>query len=569
MAYRKLKLRLGELLVSENIITEEQLEHALQMQNNTYRKLGDCLIDLGYITERKLLEFLAKQLDVPFIDISKRVFSPQSTALLSEVHARRLRVLILEFDDDNVLVGMSDPADLSALDQLKVYLAPRDVEVAAVSESQLFSALDQLYRRTADIASFASQLEQEQFEPSGLELTELGLDESGGATVVKLLKSVFEDAVQMRASDVHIEPEKRVFRIRQRIDGFLQENVINQPKIASALVLKLKLMANLDISEKRLPQDGRFHLSIKGQEVDVRLSTMPVQYGESVVMRLLNQSKGVISLDKTGLPLDLVNQLRLQISRPHGMVLVTGPTGSGKTTTLYAALTELNHPEKKIITVEDPIEYRLERINQVQVNRKIDLDFARVLRSALRQDPDIIMIGEMRDSETVDIALRAAITGHMVLSTLHTNDAIASVTRLIDMGAMGYLVSSALRAIVAQRLIRRICVYCKTEQEVEPQEKVWLENLVKSPIEQTFYTGSGCQSCNYTGYHGRIGVFELLELDEDMIAALKKEDAEAFSAAVKASKNYQPLALTAYDLARKGLVTVAEVLSLAEAMSFQ
>ncbi|MEW6997611.1 GspE/PulE family protein [Colwelliaceae bacterium BS250] len=565
MAVPRLKMRLGDLLVTENIISDEQLKYALKQQSTTHRKLGDSLIDLGYITEKQLLQFLAKQLSLPFIDITQRYIAPNVVELLPELHARRLRSLVLEFDADSVLLGMSDPADLGALDQLEQYLAPRNLNLAAVSESQLFNAFDNLYRRTAEIESFASQLEEEYSDGIDVEFLSTNIsDDSSDATVDKLLKSVFEDAVQMRASDVHIEPEKNMLRIRQRVDGILQESIINQSKIASALVLKLKLMASLDISEKRLPQDGRFHMRVKGHEVDVRLSTMPVQFGESVVMRLLDQTDGLIKLEQTGLPEHLIKRLRMQISRANGMVLVTGPTGSGKTTTLYAALSELNSADKKIITVEDPVEYRIERVNQVQVSPKIDLTFSRVLRTALRQDPDVLMIGEMRDAETVEIGLRGALTGHMVLSTLHTNDAITSAIRLLDMGAQGFLISSALRAIVAQRLVRRICASCVTAHTLKPQEKIWLDNLTGVNNTNSFKQGAGCQSCNYTGYRGRIGVFELLELDTNMMNALKREDTEAFTLAAKQSADYKPLALCAYDFAVEGITTVDEVLRLAE-----
>ncbi|WP_068544961.1 GspE/PulE family protein [Thalassotalea crassostreae] len=567
MATPKLKKRLGDLLVEENIISEDQLSHALQLQNTTHRKLGDSLIELEFISERQLLQFLAKQLNLSFIDITQRFISPEVVGLLPEVHARRLRALVLEFDDSTVLVGMSDPADLGAIDQLEVYLAPRTISLAAVTESQLFNAFDNLYRRTAQIASFASQLEEEYRDSADIDFSNIGSGEdSSDATVDKLLQSVFEDAVQMRASDIHIEPEKDQLRIRQRVDGILQESVIEQAKIANALVLKLKLMAKLDISEKRLPQDGRFHLRIKGHEIDVRMSTMPVQMGESVVMRLLDQTDGLITLEQSGLPQNLIDRIRIQITRPNGMVLVTGPTGSGKTTTLYAALSELNQSTKKIITVEDPVEYRLPRINQVQVSDKIGLTFSRVLRTTLRQDPDILMVGEMRDNETVEIGLRGALTGHMVLSTLHTNDAISSAIRLLDMGAPGFLVSSSLRAILAQRLVRKICHSCKTKYELKVQEKIWLENLSGALSETTYYCGDGCQSCNYTGYRGRVGVFELLELDDTMMDALKRDDTVAFTLAAQNSENYRPLALAAYDLSQQGVTTVEEVLRLAETL---
>jgi len=565
MAAPKLKMRLGDLLVHEHIITNEQLQQALNSQKSSGRKLGDTLIEQGFLSERQLLEFLAQQLNLPFLDISHQKISPSVASLLPEVHARRLRALIIKDNGDSVLVGMNDPADLDAVDQLERLLAPKKVNLAIVMESQLFEAFDGLYRRTADIESFASQLEEEYDQSSDFDLSATFSDETGDATVGKLLQSIFEDAVQMRASDIHIEPDEHQLRIRQRIDGVLQENILNENRIATAMVLRLKLMAGLDISEKRLPQDGRFNLKIKGHSIDVRMSTMPVQYGESVVMRLLDQTEGILRFEETGMPADLIARLRHQITRPHGMILVTGPTGSGKTTTLYAALTELNQSSAKIITAEDPVEYRLPRVNQVQINSKINLSFSTILRTALRQDPDIIMVGEMRDKETVEIGLRGALTGHLVLSTLHTNDAVTSALRLMDMGAAGFLVGSALRAIVAQRLVRRICEHCVETYKPEEQELFWLTNLVGERATNIAYKrGAGCQSCQYTGYRGRIGVFELLELNAAMMQALKREDAEEFTKQAALNKGFRPLAQSAFDYAEQGIISVEEVLRLVE-----
>jgi MSHA biogenesis protein MshE len=570
MAAPKLKMRLGDLLVHEHIITNEQLMQALNSQKSTRRKLGDTLVELGYIGERQLQEFLAQQLNVPFLDISQRRIPSEVALLLPEVHARRLRALIIEDQGGSVLLGMSDPADLSGLDQLEQMLAPKKLNLAVVMESQLYQAFDALYRRTADIESFASQLEEEYEQTTDFDLSSTFLDDSGDATVGKLLQSVFEDAVQMRASDIHIEPDENLLRIRQRIDGVLQENILKENKIASAMVLRLKLMAGLDISEKRLPQDGRFNLQIKGHNIDVRMSTMPVQHGESVVMRLLDQSAGLLSLDQTGMPADLVARVRHQITRPHGMVLVTGPTGSGKTTTLYGALSELNQSTKKIITVEDPVEYRLPRINQVQVAPKINLNFSTVLRTALRQDPDIIMVGEMRDHETVEIGLRGALTGHLVLSTLHTNDAITSALRLIDMGAAGFLVGSSLRAVIAQRLVRKICEHCGEDHTPDSQEMMWLTHLAGDEATTvTYKKGRGCQSCQYSGYKGRIGVFELLEMNEPMMAALKRDDPEAFTELAKANPTFTPLAQAAFSYAKQGIISVEEVLRLVDTIDVQ
>ncbi len=559
----RLKMRLGDLLVHEGIISEAQLMEALASQKDTGRKLGAALVDLGMIAEPQLLRFLAQQLNVPFLDISQRRIDPEVSKILPEVHARRYRALVLEDNDDSVLLGMSDPADLSGLDELAPKFAPKQVDIAVVQESQIMEAFDYVYRRTQDIETFAEQLQEEYTDVEEFDLNALD-DETSDATVVKLLQSIFEDAIQMSASDIHIEPDEGLLRIRQRIDGVLQENTLNQVSIAAALVLRLKLMAGLDISEKRLPQDGRFRIDIKGHTVDIRLSTMPVQNGEAVVMRILDQSAGLLTLDKTGMPSYMLKRVRNVLTRPHGMILVTGPTGSGKTTTLYGALSELNQASKKIITVEDPVEYRIKRINQVQINSKIGLDFASVLRTTLRQDPDIIMVGEMRDQETVEIGLRGALTGHLVLSTLHTNDAVTSAMRLIDMGAPAYLVASSLRAILAQRLVRRICQNCKVDKAPDPQERAWIKYLSKKEPAEHYYVGKGCNSCNHTGYRGRIGVFELLEMNESLMDALRSGDTQQFANAAKEHPDFAPLSSMAHDYALQGVTTLEEVFRVAE-----
>ena len=559
----RLKMRLGDLLVHENIITSGELDNALSAQRSSGRKLGDTLIDLGYISEPQLLRFLAQQLNIPFLDITQRRIDPEQAQLIPETYARRYRALVLEADDDEVLIGMSDPTDLGGLDQLGPLVAPRNIELAIVQENQMLEAFDSVYRRTQDIASFAEKLGEEYADEADFELSALD-DTTSDATVVKLLHSIFEDAVQVRASDIHIEPDENILRIRQRVDGVLQENTLNQVKIAAALVLRLKLMSGLDISEKRIPQDGRFNIKVKGHTLDVRVSTMPVANGEAVVMRLLDQSAGLLTLDQTGMPDAMAEKFRAAINRPHGMILVTGPTGSGKTTTLYGALSELNKPDLKIITAEDPIEYRLPRINQVQVNSKIGLDFASILRTTLRQDPDIIMVGEMRDQETVEIGLRGALTGHLVLSTLHTNDSVTSAIRLIDMGAAPYLVATSLRGVLAQRLVRRVCENCKEERVPSVQEQAWVGFLKPELANAAFYKGRGCNSCNHTGYKGRIGVFEFLEMNEDMMEALRDDNTQGFVDATKANKDFVPLSHMALDYAAEGKTSLDEVFKVAE-----
>jgi MSHA biogenesis protein MshE len=340
---------------------------------------------------------------------------------------------------------------------------------------------------------------------------------------------------------------------------------MKEKHITAAVVSRLKLMSGLDISERRLPQDGRFNIKVKNRAIDVRLSTMPTQNGESVVMRLLDQTGGIMNLNQLGMPPKILQRFRSMLKNPHGLILVTGPTGSGKTTTLYAALHEINRPEKKIITAEDPVEYRLPRINQVQVNPKIGLDFAGILRTALRQDPDIVLIGEMRDFETIEIALRSAMTGHLVLSTLHTNDAVSSADRLLDMGGAGYLIAAALRAVLAQRLVRRICESCKSEYEPDLQERSWLASLEQASLEQPadkirFHVGRGCPHCNNTGYRGRIGVYEYMEPSEAMLAALRSNDAVGFAEAARANPAFHSLRESVMDYAAQGLTTLEEVI---------
>jgi MSHA biogenesis protein MshE len=557
-----MKIRLGDLLVQNNLINEEQLKTALSEQRQSGRKLGATLIALNMVTEDQMLKLLSTHLNVPLINIDHYSIDPDAVKLLPEIQARRYRALVLDDKGDKLLVGMSDPGDINAVDDLSNRL-PKPIEIAVVSETQLFAAYENFYRKTEEIASFAQELAEEYDDSQDFELN-IGVDGEQDTAVAKLLHSIFEEAVLAKASDIHIEPEENQLRIRQRVDGQLQETVIPERNIAAALVLRLKLMSGLDISEKRLPQDGRAEIKIKGRVIDIRVSTMPVQNGESVVMRLLDQSQGLLTLDQTGMPPAILNRYRRLLKRPHGMILVTGPTGSGKTTTLYGSLTELNKPESKIITVEDPVEYRLPRINQVQVNYKIDLTFSHVLRTTLRQDPDIIMVGEMRDKETVEIGLRGALTGHLVLSTLHTNDSISSAIRLLDMGAPGYLVASSLRGIIAQRLVRRICDNCSVDEQVSSEANFWLKTLNEDISNITFKKGAGCQKCNHSGYRGRVGVFELLEMTEAMMNSLKNEDTSAFSEAARLSPEYKPLAHSALLYAKEGITTIEEVLKLVE-----
>lgn len=557
------RIRIGDLLVQNKLLSQSQLDDALAEQKRSGHKLGRVLIQQGFVDEDTIVNLLSRQLAIPAVDLKNYQFKQDTVRLLPETHARRFRALVLNESRDGVVVGMADPTDIFAFDEL-ARLIKRPVKLAIVKEADLLRAIDMVYRRTEEIHTLAEELGEE-LSDGDFDIAQLGTTEGAVDTpVIKLLQSMFEDAVQMGASDIHIEPEETLLRIRQRIDGHLHEQIIEGRRIAAALVTRLKLMSGLDISEKRLPQDGRFNMKVRTKSVDVRLSTMPVQYGESMVLRLLDQSAAQRTLDDLGMPPEILSRFTRQVSKPHGMILVTGPTGSGKTTTLYAALNRINEASRKIITAEDPVEYRLPRINQVQVHTKIGLSFARVLRTALRQDPDIIMIGEMRDQETAEIGLRAAMTGHLVLSTLHTNSAIATIERLIDLGAAGYLVAAALEAVVAQRLIRRVCESCGSDHPVSPQERAWLITQIGPSSEQmTFRLGQGCTYCNNTGYRGRIGVYELLEMDRPLSDALRREDMSGFAALARNQKGYRPLSLCALDYAAKGITSLEEVLRLA------
>jgi MSHA biogenesis protein MshE len=554
------KVRLGEILVQQKLLTEEQLNQALADQKRTGRKLGRVFVENGFVTEEQISGALARQLNIPYINLKFYNINTEVVRLLPETAARRFRALVLEDRGETVLVGVSDPTDLFAYDEI-ARLVKKGVELAVVNETEVLAAIDRIYRRTGEITDFAREVEQDMgdaFVDFGALAANPGLEE---APIVKLLQSVFDDAAQVRASDIHIEPQEGRLQIRFRIDGVLHLQTEADIKVATPLALRLKLMADLDISEKRLPQDGRFAVKVRNQRIDVRISTMPTQYGESVVMRLLNQMGTTLRLDAIGMPPRIVERFRAIVQRPNGLVLVTGPTGSGKTTTLYSALAELNSVEKKLITVEDPVEYRLAGVNQVQVNDKIDLSFARVLRSALRQDPDIVLVGEMRDQETAQIGLRAAMTGHLVLSTLHTNDAASTPLRLMDMGVPRYMVGGSLQAVLAQRLVRVICESCTTPYQPSPTESTWLRAELGDLAETShFFHGKGCSHCNGTGYRGRTGVYELLEMTRAVTDAANHPDPAHFLKVAHAEMGGNTLRRHGVQLAVQGRTTVAEAM---------
>ncbi len=555
------RILLGDALLQQGVLTDEQLKAALVEQRHSGRKLGHIFIESGYVTEEALARALASQLQAPFLDLKSFEPKPELIRLLPEGYARRFRALVLGERDDALLVGFADPTDLQAYDDIG-RIVRRPIDLAVVMESQLLTLFDSVYSRVEEISDLAEEL-NEDLGDMPIEFGNLAGLSAGAedAPVVRLLHTVFEEAMKSRASDIHIEPQEQSLIIRFRIDGVLRVQIESQLNIATALVLRLKLISELDISEKRLPQDGRFNVKVRNDSLDVRISTMPTQYGESVVMRLLNQSGGILGLDRMQMPANVLARLRHAINRPSGMVLVTGPTGSGKTTTLYAALSELSTPEKKVITVEDPVEYRLAGINQVQVNPKIGLSFERVLRSALRQDPDIILVGEMRDQQTAEIGLRAALTGHMVLSTLHTNDALSTPIRLLDMGVPRYMVALSLQMVLAQRLVRTICGNCSGSFAPLPHEEEWLRYELGDEVKvHSYRRGRGCAYCGNTGYYGRQGVYEILEMSQALVEVANRGNPQDFMEVGRQQMAGNTLRRDAVRLVVEGRTTIEEAM---------
>ena len=558
------QLEVCNTLVNKKRITREQLEAAIKKQKEVGRKLGDLLIESGAIDEQTFLQFLAQYIKLPYVELAHYAIDPRVAHLLPESYARHFKAILLAYEDNRYFVGMVDPLDIFSTDELYSILK-RPLKLALISEKELLYTLDQLYRRADEITGYAGKLASELRTPSETTTGEKAIRQSD-PVVSRLLHSIFEDALQVGASDVHIEPAENILRIRLRVDGLLQEQVIplqGKNEISLALAQSLKLMAGLNIAERRLPQDGRFETVVHEAKVDIRLSTMPNQHGEAIVMRLLNKTNKLLDLNTTGMPEVMLARFRKLIKSPHGIILITGPTGSGKTTTIYGALTEINEVTKNIITIEDPIEYNLERANQTQVNSQIGLTFAAILRSVLRQDPNIILVGEIRDQETASIALRAALTGQLVFATLHTNDATSTALRLIDIGVESYLVASTVRAILAQRLVRRICSYCATPYKPTEQEIVLCSTLFKGSIKPgSFSYGSGCTHCNYSGFKGRVGVFELLELDYEMREALRINDTNKFVQAVAKNRTSPDLLSSTFELACQGTIALSEVMGI-------
>ena len=562
--------QLGTALIKHGYLTQIRLAEALAEQKRTGRMLGRVLIENNFVTEEQMARVVAEQQGFPFVDLRRFDVVPEVVHVLTEVQARRFKALILEDRNDSYLVGLADPSNLRAQDELAA-LVGRPLYVAVITNEQFSKTADRIYRKTDQLDEYANEAKRELERDSGVvDLSQLqfSLDDAD-APVVKFLQTVFEEALQMRASDVHIEPEENRLTVRFRIDGQLHEQVQTDLRIASAMMVRLKLMAGLDISEKRLPQDGGISMRVGAKRIDVRLSTIPTLFGESAVMRLLIQSQGLRALESSGMSPEMLTKFKKLIQSPHGIVLVTGPTGCGKTTTLYGALEILNQRNVKIVTVEDPVEYRIGGINQVQVNEKIELTFARMLRSFLRQDPDILLVGEIRDQETAQIAARAAMTGHLVLSTLHTNDAASTPGRLLDMGIPGFLLASTLLGVVSQRLLRVICHDCAAPYQPSVDELAWARHHLGADLSKAnFRKGTGCSRCNSSGYSGRIGVYELLEMTNSLANIIHNGDPVAFEVAARNALGTNSLESSALSLVASGETTIAEAMSVVASADF-
>ena len=503
--------KLGELLIKANKITEEELEKILEYQKESGKRLGEILISMGYVTEMDVMEALSFQLGIPYVDLDLYKINQEVVKMIPENIVRKYQLIAIDKKNDIVMIAMVDPLDILALDDVQLHIKS-ELQPVMANREKILRTIDRYYSNAGVTKQVLDEI-SESFLTDTEEFDALEQAEIASAPIVRLLNSIIEQAAQSGASDIHIEPYAEEVRVRMRIDGDLKEIMQFKKNMLSAIITRVKIMGGMNIAEKRIPQDGRVETTINGREIDMRISTLPTIYGEKTVMRLLDKGNFAFTKESLGFSqkdLQIFNKI---MSQPYGVILVTGPTGSGKTTTLYTVLTELNTIERNIITVEDPVEYKLHGINQVQVNAKAGLTFAAGLRSILRQDPDVVMVGEIRDGETAEIAVRASITGHLVLSTLHTNDSPSTIARLIDMGIEPYLVSSSVVGIISQRLVKKLCPQCKYPYEASVSEKKLLGVDINEDV--FLCRPVGCSNC-VGGYKGRTAIHEVLPMDEDI-----------------------------------------------------
>lgn len=545
--------RLGDILIDSGFLTAAELAEALSVQQGTKNKLGEVIVQMGLLTELDILRAISSQYDTPIIDLQNVDIDPEATKIVSEQYCIENTIVPIGFEGDRLVVAIYDPLNILVSDDLRFRTGNEVIPMLAPRK-----AIEEAIRRNygKEVAQkAAADLEQDLDIEAMKNLGEQITDEVNQAPVVKLINSMIEFAVRANASDIHVEPMADRVRVRIRIDGVLSEIMSNPIGARDAIITRLKILANLNIAEKRIPQDGRIQTMINGKAIDMRVSILPTIHGEKTVIRIL--AKSDINLNRAYLGINAHNNEMIDriIRVPQGIVLISGPTGSGKTTTLYTLLAEKNEPETNIITVEDPVEIQIAGINQVQVNVKAGMTFASGLRSILRQDPDIILVGEIRDGETAEIAMRAAITGHLVFSTIHTNDAVSSINRLINMGLEPFMVSSALIGVISQRLVRRICTNCRTEYEPDELEK----DLLNLQHGQKLYHGTGCPECSGSGYRGRIAIHEIVILTKGMKTLLERRASEEDMRMLAIEEGTQMLAQSAAELVLEGVTTVREM----------
>lgn len=557
MEINRKKIRLGDVLVNSGVISADDLEKGLARQKGTGRKLGEVLVDEGFATEENIARALSNQLQYDMIDLQNVEIAEDILSLVPVSVLKKYKVLPFEYSQDNMMlrVAMADPMDMAALDDINI-ITNMQVEPVVTTTGNVMLAIDRYYGQ-ADVDSALEEYTREK-ESQMMEQEDLYSEDVNNSPIVQLVKGMIEQAVRQRASDIHIEPMERQVRIRYRIDGALYEKATYNVRLLPAIVARIKIIGGMDISEKRKPQDGRITQIVDRREYDIRASVLPTVYGEKIVMRLTSKNALTREKGQLGFSREELKKFDHILKNPHGILLVTGPTGSGKSTTLYTALSELNKEDVNIITVEDPVEANIDGINQVQVNNKADLTFASSLRSILRQDPDIIMIGEIRDRETASIAVQAAITGHLVVSTLHTNSAASTVTRLADMGVEPYLIADSTVGVIAQRLVRRLCPECKRAKKADADD---LELLMKEPGEDIMiYEPCGCPKCDNTGFKGRIGVYEIMEVTPGLKSIISKNGSAEDIKAKALKEGMSTLRMSATRYVLEGITSVKEMM---------
>lgn len=561
MAINK-RIRLGDFLAQKGLITEEQLMRALKEQRVRGTKLGETLISMGFVSERDIVEILCDQLHIEYVELRNMKLDEAAVYTINEAIAKKYSLIPIGFDPENpnlLRVAMSDPMDFVAMDDIAIITNLKIVPVLSTS-SQIAFQIDRYFGRQSVIAVADQYKKEKGRDDSSRDIAKGDASPTESSPIVVMVRSIVEQAVRQRASDIHFEPMREGIRIRFRIDGNLVEAMSYDMSIYTAIIARLKIISGMDISEKRKPQDGRTTLDIDHVEYDVRVSSIPTVYGEKIVMRLTNKEQLTRNKRELGLSTEDMKIFDQMLAHPHGIILVTGPTGSGKSTTLYTALSELNREAVNIVTVEDPVEANIDGVNQIQVNPKADMTFASALRSILRQDPDIIMIGEIRDTETAEIAVQASITGHLVASTLHTNSTSSSVARLLNMGIEPYLIADALVGVVAQRLVRRLC-RCKRGREATPREKEELG--VKEDEDLTIYEPSGCQLCSQTGYYGRTAVYEMMPVTTKLRWAITKMQPSSKVKEIALSEGMVTLRGSAARLVKEGVTSMEEMRKIA------